>query len=39
MHQMDFSSVSPFDAWMVNTGKMIHNYDEYLEEAFQIKER
>lgn len=38
-HVMDFSSVKEFDALMLNTGKMIHNYDEYLDEAFRIKER
>lgn len=38
-HVMDFSSVNDFDALILNTGKIIHNYKEYLAEAFKIKER
>ena len=38
-HVMDFSAVGSFDALMLNTGKTIHNYHEYLNEALQIKER
>jgi hypothetical protein len=38
-HVMDFSSVGAFDAQMLNTGRVVHNYDEYLEEALKIKER
>lgn len=38
-HVMDFSSVGSFDAVMLNTGREIHNYGEYLEEALRIKER
>ncbi len=38
-HVMDFSSVGTFDAVMQNTGRVIHNYGEYLEEAIGIKER
>ena len=38
-HLMDFSSVGAFDAIMLNTGRIIHNYGEYLEEAVKIKER
>jgi hypothetical protein len=38
-HVMDFSGVGSFDAIMVNTGKNIHNYGEYLKEALSIKER
>ena len=38
-HVMDFSSVGTFDAVMLNTGRVIHNYGEYLEEAIGIKER
>ncbi|MDO4307088.1 MAG: DUF4869 domain-containing protein [Eubacteriales bacterium] len=38
-HVMDFSSVNEFDAIIINTGTVIHNYNEYLAEAFQIKER
>ena len=38
-HVMDFSYVGTFDAVMQNTGRVIHNYGEYLEEAIGIKER
>jgi len=38
-HVMDFSAVGSFDALMLNTGKTIHNYNEYLDEALQIKVR
>lgn len=38
-HVMDFSSIGEFEAIIINTGKLIHNYQEYLTEAFQIKER
>lgn len=38
-HVMDFSSVGAFDAVMLNTGVVIHSYEEYLEEALKIKER
>lgn len=38
-HLMDFSSVGTFDALMMNTGKVIHDYGEYLEEALKVKER
>lgn len=38
-HVMDFSNVGSFDALIVNTGKMIHGYNEYLKEALSIKER
>lgn len=38
-HVMDFSSVPVFEALMQNTGIMVHNYEEYLEEALRIKER
>ena len=38
-HVMDFSSVPVFEAVMLNTGVVIHNYGEYLEEAIRIKER
>lgn len=38
-HVMDFSTVGDFDALILNTEKTIHNYNEYLNEAFQIKER
>lgn len=38
-HVMDFSSIESFEALILNTGKFVHSYDEYLSEAFQIKER
>lgn len=38
-HVMDFSSVSEFEAVMLNTGVVVHSYEEYLEEAVKIKER
>lgn len=38
-HVMDFSSVSEFEAVMLNTGVVVHSYGEYLEEAIKIKER
>lgn len=38
-HVMDFSSVGDFEALIINTNRFIHNYREYLTEAFQIKER
>lgn len=38
-HVMDFDGVEDFEALMVNTGKIVHSYEEYLDEAFSIKER
>ena len=38
-HVMDFSATDTFDAVMENTGRIIHSYEEYLEEALRIKER
>lgn len=38
-HVMDFSSVPVFEAFMLNTGRLVRSYMEYLEEAVQIKER
>ena len=38
-HVMDFSAVGEFDAIMENTGRRIHNYGEYLQEAIRIEER
>lgn len=38
-HVMDFSTAGMFEAYMVNTGNIVHGYKEYLDEAFQIKER
>lgn len=38
-HVMDFSSVSDFEAVMLNTGTVVRSYGEYLEEALKIKER
>jgi hypothetical protein len=36
---MDFSGISDFEALILNTGKAVHNYEEYLNEALTIKER
>ena len=38
-HVMDFDGVADFEALMVNTGRTVHSYEEYLDEAFSIKER
>lgn len=38
-HMMDFSSVSSFEAVILNTGITVHSYGEYLEETLKIKER
>ncbi len=38
-HVMDFSGVSDFEALIVNTGRVVHGYEEYLKEALTIKER
>lgn len=38
-HVMDFHSVSVFEAVMLNTGRVVHSYGEYLEEALKIRER
>jgi hypothetical protein len=38
-HVMDFSGIPDFEALMLNTGKMVHSYKEYLQEALSIKER
>jgi hypothetical protein len=38
-HVMDFSGVPDFEAILLNTGKKVHSYEEYLMEAITIKER
>lgn len=38
-HVLDFSSAGGFEALMVNTGRIVHGYAEYLDEALRIKER
>ena len=38
-HVMDFSSCEGFEAYMVNTGKTVHSFEEYLDEALRIEER
>jgi hypothetical protein len=38
-HVMDFSEISDFEALIVNSGKVVHSYEEYLREALTIKER
>jgi hypothetical protein len=38
-HVMDFSGISDFEALILNTGKIVHSYEEYLKEALSVKER
>lgn len=38
-HVMDFSSCDGFQAYMVNTGKTVKSFSEYLDEALRIEER
>lgn len=38
-HVMDFSGVPEFKALMLNTNRLVHSYEEYLEEALKIEER
>lgn len=38
-HIMDFSSCKKFEATIVNTGKAVTSYQEYLDEAISIEER
>jgi len=38
-HVMDFSEVTDLEALIVNTGRTVHGYEEYLREALTIKER
>lgn len=38
-HVMDFSGISGFEALILNTGKVVHSYEEYLKEAVTIEER
>ena len=38
-HIMDFSGCEGFEAIIVNTGKHVQNYEEYLNEAVSIEER
>ncbi len=38
-HVMDFSEVTDFEALIMNTGKTVYSYEEYLKEALTIKER
>ena len=38
-HIMDFSGCGDFDAVIVNTGKHVRSYNEYLDEAISIEER
>ena len=38
-HVLDFSSAGEFDALMLNTGKTVHNYPQYLDEALRIEKR
>lgn len=35
MHTMDFGN-EPFEIKILNTGRIVHNIDEYLEEAFKF---
>jgi hypothetical protein len=38
-HVMDFSGIAEFEALILNTGTVVHSYEEYLKEALSIKER
>ncbi len=38
-HVLDFSSAGEFDALMLNTGRIVHGYAEYVDEALRIEER
>ncbi len=38
-HVMDFSGATDFEALIVNTGRTVRSYEEYLKEALTIKER
>ncbi len=38
-HVMDFSACNSFEALVTNTGKVVHSYPEYLDEAMMIEER
>ncbi len=38
-HVMSFAEVSGFQAEILNTGKIVNSYDEYLAETVKIKER
>ena len=38
-HVLDFSSADEFDALMLNTGRIVHGYAEYVDEALRIEER
>ncbi len=38
-HVMDFSACDDFEAFIVNTDKMVHCYSEYLDESLTIEER
>ena len=38
-HIMDFSGCADFEAIIVNTGKHVKSYEEYLDEAVSIEER
>jgi hypothetical protein len=38
-HVMDFSGIKDFETIILNTGKQVHSYEEYLMESLTIKER
>ena len=38
-HIMDFRECDGFSACILNTGKIVHSYSEYLDEAMSIEER
>lgn len=38
-HIMDFSEVSEFEAYIENTGKIVHSNNEYVSEAYSIEEK
>ena len=38
-HVMNFKGIEDFEAVIMNTGRLVHGYDEYFDEAIQIEER
>ena len=38
-HVMDFSACEGFEAYIVNAGKTVRSFEEYLDEALRIEER
>ena len=38
-HIMDFSACEDFEAYIINTGRTVNSYPEYLDEALSIEDR